>query len=50
MSNNSIEKYIDDAVENMILFDEHTFGAAMSHGDQHKWTYNDEFKINKINP
>jgi len=47
MSNNSIKKYIDDAVENMILFDEHTFGAAMSHGDQHKWTYNDEFKINK---
>ena len=47
MSNHSIEAYIDDAVENMILYDEHTFGAAMSHGDQHKWTYDDEFKINK---
>ena len=47
MSNNSIGKYIDDAVENMILYDEHTFGAAMTHSDQHKWTYNDEFKINK---
>lgn len=47
MSDHSIETYISDAVENMILFDEHTFGAAMSHGGQHKWTYNDEFKINK---
>ncbi len=47
MSDHSIESYITDAVENMILFDEHTFGAAMSHGNQHKWTYNDEFKINK---
>ena len=47
MGENSVEKYIGEAVENMILFDEHTFGAAMSHGNQHKWTYNDEFKINK---
>ena len=47
MSNNTIETYIDDAVENMILYDEHTFGAAMSHGGQHRWTYDDEFKINK---
>ena len=47
MSDNSVEKYISDAVENMILYDEHTFGAAMTHADQHKWTYNDEFKINK---
>ncbi|MBI9060714.1 MAG: hypothetical protein JEZ14_01915 [Marinilabiliaceae bacterium] len=44
---NNIEPYIADAVENMILYDEHTFGAAMTHADQHKWTYNDEFKINK---
>ena len=47
MSNNTIESYISEAVENMILYDEHTFGAAMTHADQHKWTYNDEFKINK---
>ena len=47
MSNNSVESYISEAVENMILYDEHTFGAAMTHADQHKWTYNDEFKINK---
>jgi len=46
-SNNSIESYVDEAVENMILYDEHTFGIAMTHGDQHKWTYNDDFKINK---
>ena len=45
--NNAIESYIDDAVENMILYDEHTFGVAMTHGNQHKWTFNDKFKINK---
>ncbi len=38
---------INEAVENMILYDEHTFGAAMSHGNQHKWTYQDEFRIHK---
>jgi len=47
LSNHTIGSYIDEAVENMILYDEHTFGAAMTHADQHKWTYNDEFKINK---
>ena len=46
-NNNSIESSIDEAVENMILYDEHTFGVAMTHGDQHKWTYNQDFKINK---
>jgi len=46
-THNSIDRYIDEAVENMILYDEHTFGIAMTHGNQHKWTYNDEFKINK---
>jgi alpha-mannosidase len=46
-TNNSVESYVDEAVENMILYDEHTFGIAMTHGDQHKWTYNDDFKINK---
>lgn len=45
--NNSIKPYIDKAVESMVLYNEHTFGIAMTHGDQHKWTYNDEFKINK---
>jgi hypothetical protein len=42
-----IENYIDQAVENMILYDEHTFGIAMTHGDQQYWSYNDDFKINK---
>jgi hypothetical protein len=45
--NNTIKQYINDAVENMILYDEHTFGIALSHGNQHKWTYDDAFKINK---
>ena len=47
MSANPIENQISKAVENMILYEEHTFGAAMTHSNQHKWTYNDEFKINK---
>lgn len=47
MTGYSAEAKITSAVENMILFDEHTFGAAMSHGNQHTWTYNDAFKINK---
>ncbi len=45
--NKTIAPYIDKAVENMILYDEHTFGIAMTHGNQHKWTYNDDFKIHK---
>ncbi len=47
MSDRNIDSYIGKAVENMILYDEHTFGAAMTHADQHKWTFNEEFKINK---
>jgi len=47
ITNRDISNYIEDAVENMILYDEHTFGAAINHGNQHKWTFNDEFKINK---
>jgi hypothetical protein len=43
----NISGEIKDAVEHMLLYDEHTFGAAMSHGNQHKWTYEDEFRINK---
>jgi hypothetical protein len=43
----SISDDIDDAMEQMILYEEHTFGAAMSHGNQHKWTYGDEFRVNK---
>lgn len=47
MDSNFIEPYISKAAENMMLFEEHTFGAAMTHADQHKWTFNDQFKINK---
>ena len=42
-----IDKYIDRAFENMILFDEHTFGIAISHNDQQDWSYDDDFRINK---
>ena len=43
----NIGPYIDEAIEGMVLYEEHTFGAALSHGNQHKWTIGDEFKINK---
>ena len=42
-----IDSYIDKAAENMILYDEHTFGVAMTHNNQQTWTYGDEFIINK---
>lgn len=42
-----IDSYIRKAAENIMLFDEHTFGLAISHGNQHHWTWDDEFKINK---
>ena len=43
----SIDKYVDKAAENMLLFDEHTFGGAISHGHQLFWKYRDDFKINR---
>ncbi|AOW10778.1 glycoside hydrolase family 38 C-terminal domain-containing protein [Flavobacterium gilvum] len=43
----SIDKYVNTATENMLLFDEHTFGASMSHGHQLFWKYDNDFKINK---
>ncbi len=47
MGGRNINREIEDAVEHMLLYDEHTFGAAMSHGNQHKWTFEDEFRIHK---
>lgn len=35
---------IADATENTLLFDEHTFGMAMSHGHSGYWCYGDEFR------
>ncbi|UKJ07954.1 glycoside hydrolase family 38 C-terminal domain-containing protein [Solitalea lacus] len=43
----SIDRYVNAAAENMLLFDEHTFGGALSHGHQLFWKYGDDFKINK---
>jgi hypothetical protein len=47
MASDSIEGYIKSAAEEIMLYDEHTFGAAMSHGNQLGWKYVDEFKLNK---
>ena len=43
----NIDTYIQKTAENIMLYDEHTFGLALSHGNQHRWTWDDEFKINK---
>jgi len=43
----NIDSYVQNAAENIMLYDEHTFGLAISHGNQHHWTWDDEFKINK---
>lgn len=38
-----IASYVDKAVEQSLLFDEHTFGLAFSHGHQGFWKYDDSF-------
>ncbi|MGK9119397.1 glycoside hydrolase family 38 C-terminal domain-containing protein [Olivibacter jilunii] len=42
-----ISDLLSDAYINNLLFDEHTFGMAMSHGKNGTWTYGDEFKIQR---
>jgi len=38
-----ITSLLDKVYENLGLFDEHTFGMAMSHGHGGSWSYGDEF-------
>jgi len=42
-----ISPLIKKSVENSLLFDEHTFGLAMSHGHSGYWCYGDTFKTLK---
>lgn len=42
-----VAPYVDQAVEQSVLFDEHTFGVALSHGNQGRWSYGEEFKIKR---
>jgi hypothetical protein len=44
---NDLSIMIKKAVENSLLFDEHTFGLAMSHGHSGYWCYGDQFKTLK---
>ncbi len=44
---NDISPDIKKAVENSLLFDEHTFGPAMSQGLSCYWCYGDQFKTLK---
>lgn len=39
--------HFDKAIENQFLYDEHTFGIAISHGNQSGWSYDDMFLLNK---
>ncbi len=42
-----INRMVDKCAENMILFDEHTFGMAISHGQGGPFSYGDEFILNR---
>jgi alpha-mannosidase len=44
---NDLSVMVKKAVENSLLFDEHTFGLAMSHGNSGYWCYGDQFKTLK---
>ena len=44
---NDISVLLKKAVENSLLFDEHTFGLAMSHGHSGNWCYGDAFRTLK---
>ena len=41
---NDVTGKLKDIYEQCLLFDEHTFGLAMSHGSSGYWCYGDEFK------
>ncbi len=42
-----IAPIVDTVVENSVLFEEHTFGLAISHGQVSPWAYGDEFAQNR---
>jgi alpha-mannosidase len=42
-----ITAMLDHVYENLGLFDEHTFGMAMSHGHSGAWSYGDDFVRNR---
>lgn len=39
-----IQKMVNESLEGIHLFDEHTFGLAMSHGHSGYWAYGNEFE------
>jgi alpha-mannosidase len=46
-AHNDISVKLKKVVENSLLFDEHTFGLAMSHGSSGSWCYGDKFRTLK---
>lgn len=47
IESSDIASYVDQAIEQSILFDEHTFGLALSHGNQGRWSYGEEFSLKR---
>ena len=47
ISTDNHQSDFDKAIENQILYDEHTFGIAMTHGGQQTWKYGEDFEIAK---
>ena len=42
-----ISKTVYDAYENNLLFNEHTFGMAMSHNENGTWAYGNDFRMQR---
>ncbi|MEZ2336344.1 hypothetical protein AB6735_11960 [Mucilaginibacter sp. RCC_168] len=45
----NISGILSDAYTNNLLFDEHTFGMALSHGSNGTWSYGNEFQMQRAN-
>lgn len=43
VSTETIEPYVDKAIEQSLLFDEHSFGIALSHGQLGTWNFDETF-------
>lgn len=47
MKTDVIKDDVDKATEKMLVFEEHSFGMAMSHGEGAAFSYDDEFVLNR---
>ena len=42
-----VEPYVEKAIEQSLLFDEHTLGWQLSHGHRDFWKYGDDFTVRR---